>query len=215
MSFRIYQIAASALLLASLSGVSLAGEACSQSAQTTQRTVAGHPGKSLLLPKRSVCKAAKSKAVKSKPMILASYTDALGGQALVNGRTERALEQMFAKKSTQSSAEELTNQCVAHTVLRQWPQARDACDAAVAGALDKRAEVGKTYGTQRMLATRAVGVAYSNRAVMYWLLDDAAAAHNDLAEARALTPAARYVLRNSDVAKSSPSLARTANVSID
>jgi hypothetical protein len=84
----------------------------------------------------------------------------------------------------------------------------------VAGALDESAAVGKKYGTQRMLADRAVAVSYSNRAVLNWLQDDVAAAHNDLAEARALTPAARYVLRNSDVAKSSPSLARTADVRV-
>src|SRR5687767_10005407 len=42
--------------------------------------------------------------VARKPLILASFTDALGGRALVLGRTERALAQLNARKSSWSSA---------------------------------------------------------------------------------------------------------------
>jgi Flp pilus assembly protein TadD len=41
-----------------------------------------------------------------------------------------------------------------------------------------------------------VAVAYANRAVMYWLLNDDAAARKDLAQAQELSPQADFVARN-------------------
>jgi hypothetical protein len=143
-----------------------------------------------------------------KPLILASFTDAKGGQSLVDGRTERALEQIGAMRSVRRTSAELTNLCVAHTVLRQWSEASAACDAAVARALDMRADAGYRFSSDRRSADQGAGAALSNRAVLHWLSGETVAAHNDLARARDFLPGASFVAQNLEVAVGQPSLAR-------
>ena len=53
-------------------------------------------------------------------------------------------------------------------------------------------------------------MAYSNRAVLHLLSRDTLAAQNDLASARAISPRAFYVMRNSDAAVPNPSLAQAS-----
>jgi hypothetical protein len=217
MSFRNNLIATSTFWVVAFSGVSsmvsaadtkpIVLETCTQATLASHRFV-GHPGKSILLPKREVREVARCSSEQRKPLILASYTDARGGQALVRGRTEQALEQIYAKKSAPSSAAELTNLCVAKTVLRQWSQAGDACDAAVARALDERDSKSTRLSAARKMADKGVGAAYSNRAVMHWMSGDEVAAHNDLLKAQDLSPDASYVMRNLKVAERKPSLVR-------
>jgi hypothetical protein len=221
MSIRNNLIASSALVLVSLCGASnfasaadtkpIVRETCTQATLVEYRTV-GHPGKSTRLPKRQARAGVPCSREERKPMILASYLDARGGKALVRGDTERALEQIYARNAKSSSLFELNNQCVAHTVLRQWSQASDACDAAVASALDKRTRARKPFGGPRYPADKEVATAYSNRAVMHWLSNDAVAAHNDLAKARKLAPNASYVQRNLDVTGPGSSLARAQEI---
>ncbi len=220
MSPRNTLIATSAFWLVTLGGVSsivsaadtnpIARTSCAQVTLAAQKHV-GHPGKSIVLPKRGTRTVTQCTAALRQPLVLASYTDARGGQALVGGRTERALEQINAKKWGRSSAAELTNLCVARTVLRQWSQAGSACDAAVAGALAERASISTRMYSDRKSADTAVGVAYSNRAVLHWLSGNEFAAHNDLSNARTFSPRASYVLRNLEVADRDPSLARTGD----
>jgi hypothetical protein len=144
-----------------------------------------------------------------QPLILASYTDARGGQALVRGRTELARELLSTKTFGRSSAAELTNMCVAQTVLRQLSQAGEACDAAVARALAERASTSRWPGAYREAVHTAVGAAYSNRAVMHWLSGNELAAHEDLVRARDFSPNASYVMRNQEVTERGPSSVRT------
>jgi hypothetical protein len=214
MSIRTKVLTTFALMLVALCGATstvnaadtepVVRETCTQAARVEYRA-AGHPGKSVRLPKRQTLAVAPCKA--SKPMMLASYTDARGGRALVKGQTEQALEQLAAIESRPYSILELNNQCVAHTVLRQWAEASDACDAAVAGALGKRKGPRKAFGAPDYSSSKTPATAYSNRAVMYWLSNDPVAAHNDLAKARKLAPHAGYVLRNLNVAAPAASLA--------
>lgn len=194
MSFRINLVASSALMF-----VSLCGAASVAGAADTRSTVVGHPGKAILLPKGEKRQESQYSRVERKPLVLASYTDSPGGIALVRGRTERALEQINAKTSNSSSISGLTNRCVAHTVLRQWSQAGDACDAAVVVALEKRTD------------TRGLAAAYSNRAVMHWLSRNEIAAQDDLVKARAFAPTASYIKRNLEVTERGVSLARAAD----
>jgi len=220
MSPRNNLIATSAFWLVTLGGVSsiasaadtspIVRETCAQVTLAGQKHV-GHPGKSIVLPKRRIRDVTQCTAELRKPLILASYTDARGGQALVDGRTERALKQIKAKKWGRSSAAEMTNLCVARTVLRQWSQAGNACDAAVASAVSERASISKRLYADRKSADTGVGVAYSNRAVMHWLSGNEFAAHNDLVNARNFSPNASYVMRNLEVAERDPSLALAAN----
>ena len=196
MFLRTNRVAASTLWLITLSGLSsIVGAADTK--PIVRETCAQVAGAS----HRQACR---------KPLILASYTDARGGQALVRGRTELALELLGTKKLARSSTAELTNQCVGRTVLRQWSQAGDACDAALARALAERVAMNRWPGTNRSAANAAGGVAYSNRAVMHWLSGNALAASQDLAQAQDLLPNASYVMRNLEVAKRDASLVRAA-----
>ena len=205
MSFRNHLFASSALLFVSLCGVSsvnaadtdpIVRETCARETYTVRH--AGHPGKKILMPVRQVKKAAGC-AVSSSPgrvLYLASFLDAPGGEALVSGRTELAMEQAYAKRAGRSPGV-LTNRCVAHTVLRQWTEARESCDAAVDSTLRQRDKV----------SSKQIAAAYSNRAVLNWLLSDEVAAQSDLAKARRFAPGASYVARNREATDSRPSLA--------
>lgn len=216
MSFRNNLATSSALMLVSLCGASslvsaadtqsIVRETCTQATLVEFRQV-GHPGKSLLLPKRLAREGVQCSRGERKPMMLASFTDVRGGEALVRGQAEQALEQIHARKSKRFSAFELNNQCVAYTVLRQWTQAGDACDAAVNSALDKRENNRRLFGGPRYPVSSGIATAYSNRAVMHWLSNNSAEAHNDLAKARKLAPQASYVQRNLDVTERASSLA--------
>jgi hypothetical protein len=216
MSFRNNLAASSALMLVSLCGASsfvsaadtqsIVRETCTQTTLVEFRQV-GHPGKSLLLPKRPAREGVQCSREQRKPMMLASFTDARGGQALVAGQAQQALDQIHARNSKRFSAFELNNQCVAYTVLRQWTQAGDACDAAVDSALDKREKNSKLFGGPRYPVASGIATAYSNRAVMHWLSNNAAAAQNDLAKARKLAPQASYIRRNLGVTALESSLA--------
>lgn len=216
------QIAVFTLLLAALSGAASAAETADTGAsvrETCTRTVlaaasriTGHPGRAAPARKRVVtssaeCPRAAAPRSGAAPLILASFTDAPGGLALVRGQTERALEQIQGRKRAKGSAVLLTNQCVGLTVLRQWSEARMACDAAVESANQERVRRGTRFDSSSRLAASNVAVAYSNRAVLNWLTDDAIAAHNDLAHARKLAPTARHVTRNLLVTETEPSLA--------
>jgi ethanolamine ammonia-lyase small subunit len=143
--------------------------------------------------------------------VLASFVDTAGGKALVMGRTERAIEQIYAKRAEQTSPLTLTNLCVAHTVLRQWTEARDTCDAAVAIATANRSKLMFRPGVSRTQLDMAASMAYSNRAVLNWLSRDALAAQNDLARARDISPKAFYVTRNERLSVDAPSLAQATD----
>lgn len=221
MSLRSNPIATSTLWLITFSGLSsVAGaadtkpivrETCAQVALVSQRQ-ASHPGKSVVPRKRTVRQVEQCSTALRKPLILASYMDARGGQALIRGRTELALELLSSRSFARSSAAELTNRCVGQTVLRQWSQAGDACDAAVTRALAERAGTSRWPSAHREAAQTAVavGAAFSNRAVMHWLSGNEVAAHSDLAQAQNVTPDASYVMRNLEVAERKPSLVRAA-----
>lgn len=210
------QLVVSALLLASFSGAVAAAEAphtrpagretCAQTVLSASSRITGHPGRAAPVRKRVSQSSAACPGAESRPLILASFTDATGGPSLVRGDTERALEQIQARKSKRSALM-LTNQCVGHTVLRQWSEARSACDAAVDAANADRLRAGSRFESSRRMATSNVAVAYSNRAVLNWLTEQEIAAHNDLAMARKLAPTARYVARNLLVTESLPSFA--------
>lgn len=223
MSLRIYPFAASALLLASLCGAAspviaadtkpLVPETCVAVKRTT--VPSGHPGKSIQLPKRAKDDAAQCSRPARKRLVLATYEDFTGGRALMAGRSERAIEKINAAWSKRPSAEALTNLCVAHTVLRQWPEARDNCDAAVATATASRAKLMYRPGVSRTQLDTAASLAYSNRAVMHWLSHDTLAAQDDLASARSISPRAYYVMRNARLDLEMPSLAQAMSEAVE
>jgi hypothetical protein len=209
MSSRKFPIAAPIILFATLNGVAAAGETKPYVPEScTAVQSAGHPGKSVLLPKSRRGDAQQCSRPARKRLTLATYVDAAGGKALVAGRTDRALEQLYAKRAAPLAGPALTNLCVAHTVLRQWPEASDTCDAAVASATAARADGAYRPGSSLRQRNTAAAVAYSNRAVMHWLMRDTVAAQDDLASAQAILPGASFVARNARVAVPAPALAQ-------
>ncbi len=173
-------------------------ESCATQSSVVVRYI-GHPARSSKYPRRiktaSACVADKESAPKA--MTLASFLDAPGGKALVQGRTEKAGRQIGDRVD---SAREKTNLCVLRTLERNFADARGACDSAVTAAERSRSFVKRWDRTKMRHANKVATVALSNRAVMNWLAGDTGAAYVDLANARAIDPKAEYVTRNLDVA---------------
>ena len=133
----------------------------------------------------------------AKPM-LSGYTNAVGGESLLAGQYTQMLEQLQGLRSTAlaGSHTSTTNLCVAYIATRQFDAAQVPCDAAIQTA---RREKNQTYdwsGSSRKNYHRGIALAYSNRAVLHWLMDDSQSAASDMARAQALAPDAEFVMRN-------------------
>ena len=127
-----------------------------------------------------------------------------GGKALTAGKVDRAMRELTQNTKGSSPVSLLNNLCVAHTVLREWDEARDSCDAAVAAATEQRAEARRWSSERRRLANKVAAAVYSNRAVMNWLSNDARAAQGDIARASSIAPKANFVVRNAELAARLP-----------
>jgi hypothetical protein len=123
----------------------------------------------------------------AQPFVFTAYSDAVGGADVVAGRYHAALAQLksYPRMTDFDPAATNTNRCVAYSMTLQWRAARAACDAAV-----------RASDAQPMRSEHHLAVAYSNRAVMFWLWNDDVAAGQDLARAQALAPRSQFVARN-------------------
>jgi hypothetical protein len=213
---------AAVLLIASLCGSSFAlaegdvaaAEVCTAGKSAVIR-VGGHPGKSTLLPRREIQVAARCTANTAKSgLMLVSFIDAAGGEALTKGNVARAIDQLGRQAPHTDETLALNNLCVAHTALRQWPDARSACDAAVTAAARNQSVRGRWPGEERRLANRIAAAVYSNRAVMNWLSDNAMAAQGDFARARSMAPKAAFVVRNAELAARLPARVEYASLPV-
>lgn len=128
--------------------------------------------------------------------VFTAYSDAAGGADVVAGRYQAALEELEGHRDTMdldpSAAN--TNRCVAYSMTLHWQEARAACDAAVHAATEQRQSAQASWLPSSNIESLAV--AYANRAVVNWLSHDDAAAREDLAKARQLSPQAAFVARN-------------------
>ncbi|HEY7887424.1 MAG TPA: hypothetical protein VIC29_04275 [Steroidobacteraceae bacterium] len=117
--------------------------------------------------------------------VFTAYSDADGGAAVMSGRYRAALEELKGHRGTMEvdSSATNTNRCVAYSMTMQWKEAHAACDAAVRAA---REQLDDDY----------LALAYANRAVMYWLSQDDAAAQKDLMKAQCLSPRADFVVQD-------------------
>jgi tetratricopeptide (TPR) repeat protein len=132
------------------------------------------------------------------PFVFTAYIDAAGGDNVVAGRYRAALQELKSSPEAMkldSSAMD-TNRCVAYSMTLQWKEARTACDAAVHAARRQHHRPPAWWSSMPVSDDDFVAVAYANRAVMYWLLNDDAAARKDLAQAQELSPQADFVARN-------------------
>jgi hypothetical protein len=215
-----YSFAATAALLLSVSfggspAAATGNDPVSVEACTTGKNVvfraAGHPGKSPLLPQREIMVAGQCTDSAGQRLMLVTFTDAPGGEALLAGNADRAIRQLTEQAPGRDATLVFNNLCVAHTALRQWPEARLACDAAVNAAANR-----KVAGSseRRRLANKVAAAVYSNRAVMNWLSLDAVAAQGDFAQARSIAPKASFVLRNAELAMRLPARVEYGNLPI-
>ena len=117
--------------------------------------------------------------------VFTAYTDAAGGEEVLEGRYRAALLELRDRPDIMEldPSATNTNRCVAYSMTLQWQQARAACDEAVREAT--QASDGEY-----------VALAYANRAVMRWMTHDETAAEEDLTKARELAPRADFVAQN-------------------
>lgn len=129
--------------------------------------------------------------------VFTAYSDAPGGAEVLAGHYRAAVEKLkgHAGDMALDSSAVNTNRCVAYSMTLQWQQARAACDAAVRTAREHRLP-SAWWSWAPASDEDSVAVAYANRAVMHWMLSDAAAARTDLAKAQELSPQADFVARN-------------------
>ncbi len=131
--------------------------------------------------------------------VFTAYSNAAGGAEVIAGRYRAALEKLtsYSAASTQvDSSETDTNRCVAYSMTLQWQEARAACDAAVRAATQQRSISPAWWSSAPPPDDDYVALAYANRAVMYWVSQNEAAAQKDLAQAQELSPQADFVARN-------------------
>ncbi|MGH8201814.1 MAG: hypothetical protein ACREVO_15870 [Steroidobacteraceae bacterium] len=130
--------------------------------------------------------------------VFTAYTDAAGGADVMAGRYRAALEELTSYPATAEgdSSETNTNRCVAYSMTLQWQEARAACDAAVRAATQQRNISPAWWSLAPPADDDYLALAYANRAVMYWLSQNEAAAQKDLAQAQELSPRADFVAQN-------------------
>ncbi len=131
-------------------------------------------------------------------LVFTAFSDAAGGADVVAGRYDAALQELkthpLAMNLDPSAI--ATNRCVAYSMTLRRKEARAACDAAVDAARDERNSQPSFWTQSSSSGEDYLTVAYANRAVMHWLLQDEAAARADLASAQALSPRAAFVVEN-------------------
>lgn len=127
--------------------------------------------------------------------VFTAYTDAAGGAEVIAGRYRSALVELRSQFDTVDldPAATNTNRCVAYSMTLQLRQARATCDAAVHEASKRRLSVPAWLGRSE---GEDLALAYSNRAVMQWMVHEDAAAMKDMAQAQGLAPRAGFVVRN-------------------
>lgn len=129
--------------------------------------------------------------------VFTAYSDAAGGADVVAGRYYAAVEELkIYRDMDRDSSVTSTNRCVAYSMTLRWQEARAACDAAVHAAREERNMPPAWWSWARTPDDDYLALAYANRAVMYWLSHDDAAAQKDLAKAQELSPQADFVAQN-------------------
>jgi hypothetical protein len=127
---------------------------------------------------------------------LTAFSNTVAGTSLVRGDYEAALAQLAVDAHTLSRDSVSTNRCVAYTAMHELQAAHAACDDAIRAAQRELADLPVFETWARSDYRGYLALAYSNRAVLNWLSNDAAAAQADLKKAAAVAPKADFVARN-------------------
>ncbi len=126
--------------------------------------------------------------------VMTAFTNAAGGENVVNGNYQAAIEQTKLAESTDTAV--ASNQCVAYTMSGQFSAARSACDTAIWSARDDVRHIQATQLWDQQRREQNLAIAYSNRSVLDWLSHDNAAAHRDLSRAGTIAPGTAVVSQN-------------------
>ena len=140
---------------------------------------------------------------------LTAFSNGPAGTALTSGDYNTALVQLQRSHSLDNETTS-TNRCVAFSVTRRLDEARTACDAAVRDAQMQLASMPVSMSWARAEYRDYLAVAYSNRAVLHWILNDTHAAQSDLKKAAAISPKATFVARNETALESHAKFARVS-----
>ena len=127
---------------------------------------------------------------------LTAFSNTASGYSLVHGNYGLALQQLNFDADSLESVSAITNRCVALTVTRKFQEAHTACDAAVRAAQAELTSLPVSMSWSRRDYRDYLAVAYSNRAVLNWALNDVTAVQADLKKAQAVAPKAEFVARN-------------------
>jgi hypothetical protein len=154
----------------------------------------------------ALCVSVATHAEPGQGYILTAYSDAAGGEQLLSGQYSVALVRLRSVKDDTVSSEAFkkTNVCVAYAIMRKLKEARVACDAAVTAATADRSHSQGLVSKSRMQEDSAIAIAYSNRAIVRSLFNEAVGSAEDLAEAHTLAPQSEYVVRNIAAFKQKP-----------
>lgn len=143
---------------------------------------------------------------------LTAFSNTASGYSLVHGDYQLALQQLDLDSHSLETVTSVTNRCVAFTVTRKLQEARVACDAAVRAAREEISSLPISMSWARQDYREYLAAAYSNRAVLNWAVNDAAAAQADLKKAAAVAPKAEFVARNLTALQSHNAVAQVAVV---
>jgi Flp pilus assembly protein TadD len=144
---------------------------------------------------------------------LAAFSNTLAGDSLVRGNYEAALQQLaIDEHSLASPATVTTNRCVTLIMMRKFEAAHTACNSAVRAAKLEIVSMPVTMAWARQEYRDYLALAYSNRAVLDYLTNDATAAQADLEKAVSVSPKTELVARNRTVLQSHNAVAQVAVV---
>lgn len=127
---------------------------------------------------------------------LTAISNSVGGEALVKGEYDTAAKELAQHHPALDTGELSTNRCVVLAMTHQLEAARVECNAAVHDAESKSANAPSFLNSASAGYDNYLALAYSNRAVVNWLSNNAAAAQADLKRAAAAAPRAEFVARN-------------------
>jgi hypothetical protein len=127
---------------------------------------------------------------------LTAFSNGTGGASLLSGNYNSAIEELGAGARKLDGETLSTNRCVAYAVTHQIQAARAACDMAVREAQQQITSLPISMSWARTEYREYLALAYSNRAVVDWMSNDAAAAQADLKKAAAVAPKAEFVAGN-------------------
>lgn len=142
--------------------------------------------------------AGATSTAESSRWVVEVYAEGIAGKELLHGNFAAAATKLGSRqhKPQLEALTTSTNRCVALTMTKQWQAAQVACDEAIETARNKDIDIPSWLSGGMTHAEDPLALAYSNRAVLHWMLADTNSASRDLARARALSPHSVMVAHN-------------------